>query len=43
MESNKELKRKAFRVEMTVRKSDGEMAAKQYKELEDALKETLFV
>ena len=43
VESNKELKRKAFRVEMTVRKSDGEMAAKQYKELEDALKETLFV
>lgn len=43
VETNKELKRKAFRVEMTVRKSDGEMAAKQYKELEDALKETLFL
>lgn len=42
VESDKELKRKAFRVEMTVRKADGEKAAEQYNELDQALKETLF-
>ncbi len=42
VESDKELKRKAFRVEMTVRKADGEKAAEQYNELDQALNETLF-
>jgi len=42
VESDKELKRKAFRVEMTVRKADGEKAAEQYNELDQALKEALF-
>lgn len=42
VESDKELKRKAFRVEMTVRKADGEKAVEQYNELDQALTETLF-
>lgn len=42
VESDKELKRKAFRVEMTVRKADGEKAAEQYNELDQVLNETLF-
>lgn len=42
VESDKELKRKAFRVEMTVRKADGEKAAEQYNELDQALNESLF-
>ena len=42
VESDKLLKRKAFRVEMTVRKADGEHAIEQYNELEQALKDTLF-
>ena len=42
VESDKELKRKAFRVEMTVRKADGEKAILQYNELKKLLDETLF-
>ena len=42
VETDKDLKRKAFRVEMTVRKADGEAAIAQYKELEKALEETVF-
>lgn len=42
VESDKELKRKAFRVEMTVRKADGEKAILQYNELKQLLDETLF-
>ena len=38
VESDKELKRKAFRVEMTVRKSDYEKAMEQFNELKVALK-----
>lgn len=37
VESDKELKRKAFRVEMTVRKSDYEKAMEQFNELKTAL------
>ena len=39
LESDKELKRKAFRLEMTVRKADGESALTQYNDLDQALKE----
>ena len=42
VESDKELKRKAFRVEMTERKADGEKAILQYNELKKLLDETLF-
>lgn len=38
LEGDKELKRKAFRVEMTVRKADYEKAMAQYNELKDAIK-----
>ena len=41
LESDKQLKRLAFRLEMTVRKADAEMAVVQYDQLEEALKETL--
>lgn len=37
VESNLDLKRKAFRVEMSVRKSDYEHALSQYKELQEAI------
>ena len=37
VESDKELKRKAFRVEMTVRKADYEKAMEQFNELKAAL------
>ena len=37
VESDKELKRKAFRLEMTVRKEDYENAITQYKELKEAI------
>lgn len=40
--SDRELKRKAFRVEMTVRKEDGENAIIQYNELDEALAAALF-
>ena len=37
VESDKDLKRKAFRLEMTIRKEDYENAITQYKELKEAL------
>lgn len=41
VESNLDLKRKAFRIEMSTRKADYENALTQYKELQDALQSTL--
>lgn len=41
VESDKELKRKAFRLEMTVRKAEEDKAVEQYNELDRALQESL--
>lgn len=43
VEANKDLKRKAFRVEMSARKSDYENSLAQYNELKTALEEILLV